>query len=92
MKPRNRVTYQLLERIAQAPRGATQLASRVRQQSIASHALLQLLQVSRFIAICLTDGTLRFSLGGAGSLGGLFLGLVVGFLRGGGGGSHDGMW
>jgi hypothetical protein len=92
MKQRDCGTYQLLDGIAQAPRGAIQLASRVGQKPIASYALLQLLQNSRLSTVRLGNGALRLSLGGARSLGGLLLGLVVGFLSGGGGGSHDGMW
>lgn len=88
-------TYQLLDRVAQAPKGATQLASRVGQKPIASYALLQILQVGGLRAIGLRYGALSFRLGNARSSRGLLLGLVVGLLSGGGGGggSHnDGMW
>lgn len=53
------------------------------------HALLQLLQVSRLSAIRIKHRALSLSLGGARSSGVVLLAFCVGFLRGGGGGSHD---
>jgi hypothetical protein len=55
------------------------------------HALLQFLQVSGLGAVHIEHRALRLGLGGARSSGWVLLAFDVGFLRGGGGGSH-GEW
>jgi hypothetical protein len=55
------------------------------------HALLQFLQVSGLGAVHIEHRAIRLGLGGARSSGWVLLAFDVGFLRGGGGGSH-GEW